>query len=65
MNTKFFLPYRLLIEVSILQAGPASLNTDTDRFSAFELPKEEMPYSYLVLQTQVELAAKTNGCNKT
>ena len=46
MSTKFFPPYRLLLEVSILKAGRASLNRDRDWCSGFIMPKEEIPQFY-------------------
>ena len=65
MNTKFFPPYRLLIEVSILKAGPASLNRDGDWCSGFIMPKEKIPQSYFGnLSDKYSQQQKPKGCNK-
>jgi len=47
-----------LIEASILQAGPVSYNRDRDRFSASYCQKRKYHILVLVLQTQVQPAAK-------
>jgi hypothetical protein len=46
----FFLSYRLLIEVSILQAAPASWNRDRDRFQRHTAKRENAKFLFWYLR---------------
>ena len=59
MNTKFFPPYRLLIEVSVLKAGPASFNRDRDWCSCFIMPKKKYNNIILVICQTNRASSKT------
>jgi len=65
MNTKFFPPYRLLREFSILKAGPALFNRDRDWCSCFIMPKEKIQQYYFGnLPDKYSQQQKPMGCNK-